>query len=72
MDTITVCISKEGDGYVSHCLDYDIVSQGGTRDEAIENIKEAVAEFLEFASQTEIQECLNQSVEFEQVKMVHA
>ena len=24
MDTITICITKEGDGYVSRCLEYDV------------------------------------------------
>lgn len=72
MDTITISIVKEGDGFVARCLDYDIVSQGYTRDEAIENIKEAVVEFLEVASPSEIQECLDQSGQFEQVNIVHA
>ena len=72
MHTITICIVKEGDGYISRCLDYDIVSQGNTRDEAIENIKEAVALFLDVASPSEIQECLDQSIQFTQVNMAHA
>lgn len=72
MDTITIRIVNEDDGFVAHCLDYDIVSQGDTRAEAINNIKEAVALFLEVASPSEIQECLDQSVQYEQVKLVHA
>lgn len=55
METITVSFIKDGDGYVSHCLDYDIVSQGRTRQEAADNIIEAVSLFLEAASQEEIQ-----------------
>lgn len=54
MQKITVHIVKDGDGYVSHCLDYDIASQGKTREEAKNNILEAVSLFLECASQDEV------------------
>ena len=55
METITVSIMQDGNSFISHCLDYDIASQGETSEEAIENIKEAVALFLEVASPDEIQ-----------------
>ncbi len=55
MKTITVRITKDGDCYVSQCLDYDIASQGLTREEAKANIREAVSLFLEVASPDEIQ-----------------
>lgn len=54
MQKITVHIVKDGDGYVSHCLDYDIASQGETREEAKNNILEAVSLFLECASPSEV------------------
>ena len=50
METITVSIVQDDDIYISHCLDYDIASQGSTKQEAIDNIKEAVSLFLEVAS----------------------
>ena len=34
---------REGDWYVSQCLDIDIASQGRTEEEALENLKEALA-----------------------------
>ena len=49
------------DWFVSHCLDYDIASQGRTREEARENIIEAVKGFLEVASPDEIQRRLASS-----------
>ena len=49
MDKITVSIIKDGDWFVSHCLEYDIASQGRSRREARENIIEAVNGFLEVA-----------------------
>ena len=34
---------REGDLYVSQCLEIDIASQGTTEKEALENLKEALA-----------------------------
>jgi len=67
MKTITVRIIRDGDWYVSHCLDYDIVSQGQTRQEAKDNIIEAVSLFLECASNEEIQRCLDENGRLEQL-----
>ena len=33
---------REGDWYVSQCLDFDIASQGGTEHEASANLKDAL------------------------------
>lgn len=55
MKTITVVTTQEEKTYLSHCLEYDIASQGSTRKEALDNIKEAVSLFLECASPTEVQ-----------------
>lgn len=55
METITVSIVQDDDVYLSHCLDYDIASEGDTKQEAIDNIKEAVSLFLEVASPKEIE-----------------
>ena len=34
---------REGDWYVSQCLEVDVASQGVTEEEALENLKEALA-----------------------------
>ena len=47
---MTVTVVPDGDMLVSHCLDLDIASQGYNDEEAIANLKEAVAVFLEVAS----------------------
>ncbi|KUL00481.1 MAG: Uncharacterized protein family UPF0150, partial [Methanomicrobiales archaeon 53_19] len=39
---LTAIIEKEGDGYVSFCPEYDIASQGGTVEEAKNNLHEAL------------------------------
>ena len=33
---------REGDWYVSQCLEVDVASQGGTEEEALANLKEAL------------------------------
>ena len=38
---------REGDWYVSQCLDVDVASQGETEEEALANLKEALELHLE-------------------------
>jgi len=59
---LTVVIQKEGDGYVSLCPEVDIASQGGTVDEARNNLKEALELFFESASPEEVRERLHDEV----------
>lgn len=33
---------REGDWYVSQCLEVDVASQGATEEEALENLREAL------------------------------
>lgn len=46
---ITTRIFKEGRSYVAHALELDVSSCGGTKDNALKNLKEAVRLFLEEA-----------------------
>jgi predicted RNase H-like HicB family nuclease len=57
--SITAVIEREGDGFVSLCPELDIASQGHTREEARQNLVDAVEGFLECASPSEIDERLN-------------
>jgi predicted RNase H-like HicB family nuclease len=56
MHQINYVVWREDDQYVSHCLNVEVASCGSTREEAIENLKEAVAlyfedgEYLEFSN----------------------
>lgn len=43
----SVVIQKEGKWYVSWCPELDVASKGGTIEEAIENLKEAIELYLE-------------------------
>jgi predicted RNase H-like HicB family nuclease len=38
----TASITQEGDWYVAQCLEVDVVSQGATEDEALDNLREAL------------------------------
>lgn len=51
---LTAITQKEVDGYVSLCPELDIASQGDSREEARNNLTEAVEGFLEAASESEI------------------
>lgn len=58
----TAVLEREGDGYVSWCPELDVVSQGGTIEQAQSNLREAVELFLETASATEIESRLHSEV----------
>jgi predicted RNase H-like HicB family nuclease len=47
MKDIKYVIHKEGEHYVAQCLNVDVSSFGGTIDEAIANIAEAVELYFE-------------------------
>lgn len=66
---LTAIIEREGDGYVSLCPEVDIASQGGSIEEARENLREALELFFETASPEEIQERLHEEVYVTQVEV---
>jgi predicted RNase H-like HicB family nuclease len=41
--TVTASIMQEGDWYVAQCLEVDVASQGETEEEALVNLREALA-----------------------------
>jgi len=47
MNTVTAIIHKGEKYYVAECLEVDVVTQGTTIDEALLNIKEAIALYFE-------------------------
>jgi predicted RNase H-like HicB family nuclease len=51
---LTAVIEREDDGYVATCPELDVVSQGGTIEQARMNLLEAVEGFFEIASPSEI------------------
>lgn len=53
---ITAIIEREGNGYVSLCPELDVASQGGSIEEARDNLREAIELFFETASPEEIKQ----------------
>jgi predicted RNase H-like HicB family nuclease len=47
MKSLKYLIYREGDYFVSQCLNIEVASFGSTIDEALANLKEAVALYLE-------------------------
>jgi predicted RNase H-like HicB family nuclease len=45
--TLTAAVHQEEDWYVAQCLEVDVASQGGTIEEALANLAEAVGLYLE-------------------------
>jgi predicted RNase H-like HicB family nuclease len=60
--TFTAILEREGGVYVALCPELDIASQGATIEEATENLREAVALFLETADNGEITQRLRSGV----------
>jgi len=52
----TAIIEKEDDMYVAVCPELDIASQGGSIENALDNLREAVDLFLQAADHKEVQE----------------
>lgn len=50
MKNLKYIIYREGDYYVSQCLNMEIASFGSTINEALANLKEAVELYLEIAA----------------------
>ncbi|MBB5015847.1 type II toxin-antitoxin system HicB family antitoxin [Rehaibacterium terrae] len=69
---LTAIIEREGDGYVSLCPELDIVSQGGSIEEARTNLIEALELFFETASEQEIRERMHDEVYITQVEVAVA
>jgi predicted RNase H-like HicB family nuclease len=66
---LTAIIGREGNGYVSHCPELDIASQGGSVEEARDNLREALELFFEAASPEEVKQRLHGEVFVTQVEV---
>ena len=66
---LTAIIEREGDGYVSLCPELDISSQGGSIEEARDNLREALELFFETASPEEVDHRLRNEIFITQVEV---
>lgn len=69
--TFTAILEREGEGYVALCPELDVASQGASVEEATENLKEAVALFLECADPAEIEERLRGEIFVTRFEVTH-
>ena len=60
--SLTAIVQREGDGFVALCPELDVVSEGGTVEEARANLQEATELFLETASRSEVEHRLHAEV----------
>ncbi len=66
---LTAVIHREGSGYVAHCHELDIASQGESIEAARDNLREALELFFECAPPTEVQERLGEEIFVTQVEV---
>jgi len=66
---LTAIIEREGKGYVSLCPELDIASQGGSVEEARDNLREALELFFETASNEEIKQRFRDEIFITQVEV---
>ncbi len=60
---VSVVIEKDAHSYYAYCPELKgCHSQGDTLDEALENIKEAIALYLETLTPEELQTCLSEEI----------
>ena len=45
--TFSASVWREGEWYVAQCLEVDVASQGESEDEALDNLREAIALYFE-------------------------
>lgn len=66
---LTAIIEREGSDFVALCPELDIASQGGSIEEARDNLREALELFLECAPQQEVQRRLSGEIFVTQVEV---
>ncbi len=65
----TAIITPEAGGFVSHCPELDIASQGETAEDARDNLREALELFFECASESEVKRRLAADVSVTQIEV---
>ncbi len=67
----TAIIEREGNQYVALCPELDVASQGTSIENALDNLKEAVALFIETADPSEMKERGREHVFVTQFQAAH-
>ena len=69
---LTAIIEREESGYSALCPEYDIASQGGTIEEARDNLIEALTLFFECADAAEVERLFRPEVLVTQIEVLVA
>jgi predicted RNase H-like HicB family nuclease len=69
---LTAIIEREESGYSALCPEYDIASQGGTIEEARDNLIEALTLFFECADAAEVERRFRPEVLVTQIEVLVA
>jgi len=52
-----ICLEyKDGDLFIAHCLEFDLVSQGATLEEARKNLADLIFSHVQFAAEKDIED----------------
>jgi predicted RNase H-like HicB family nuclease len=54
--TINCLQYKDGDIFIAHCLEFDLVAEGDTQEEARKNLADLIKTHIQFASEKDIEE----------------
>ena len=64
-ETFTAVVWKEGNWYIAQCREFEVASQGQTKEEAIENLSEAIEVHLSPPQATILPEVVSIEAEVE-------
>ena len=64
-ETFTAVVWKEGEWYVAQCREFEVASQGETKEEALENLSEAIEVHLSRPVATLLPEVISIQAEVE-------
>ena len=66
-ETFTAVVWREGDWYVAQCREFEVASQGETKEEALDNLSEAIEVHLSPPVATILPEVVSIQAEVENI-----
>jgi len=66
-ETFTAVVWKEGNWYVAQCREFEVASQGETKEEALDNLSEAIELHLSAPIATILPEVISIEAEVESI-----
>ena len=66
-ETFTAAVWKEADWYVAQCREFEVASQGETKEEALDNLSEAIEVHLSLPLATVLPEIVSIQAEVESI-----